>query len=126
MANDRIVRINSLLKEVISDVIQKEVKNPAMEGKLVSVSEVDTSRDLHYATCSISVIGGDDDKQVVIDALTSAAGFIAVAASKQVRMRYFPNLRFVLDKTVERQARIHDLLTKIDDERSTRPTTEEA
>lgn len=115
----RVDRLNSLLKEVISDVIRKDVKNPHV-NEFLTVTRVDITNDLKYAKVYISVIGSETEKQETLGALNSAAGFIAVHASKEVVMRYFPSLTFILDDSVAKQMRIESLLTKISHERKAR------
>ena len=119
MPKRRTDRLNSLLKEVISDVIRKEVRNPHVP-ELITVTRVDITRDLHYAKVYISVIGSEQKKAETIAALQTAAGFIAVQASKQVVMRYFPSLTFKLDDFVEKHMRIEELLNKISAEKKER------
>ncbi len=123
MAVKRTDRLNSLLKEVISEVIRREVRNPHV-NELVTVTRVQISKDLHYARVFISVIGSEQDKEETIKALNSAAGFIAVNASKQVTMRYFPELTFKLDDSVDRHMHIEELLGKISKELETRPPSD--
>lgn len=112
----RIERINSLLREVLTDVIRKEVKNPHLPD-LVGISHVDVTRDLRYAKVYVSVIGEPDVRKKALDALQSAAGFIAVTASKKVDLRFFPELRFILDDSVDQQMRIEELLGEIKKQR---------
>lgn len=112
MPKQRTDRLNSLLKEVISDVIRRDVRNPHV-NELVTVTRVDITKDLHYAKVYISVIGTDADKAETLNALESAAGFIAVNASKKVVMRYFPSLTFKLDDSVEKHMRIQTVLNEI-------------
>ncbi|MGE5196765.1 MAG: 30S ribosome-binding factor RbfA [Anaerolineae bacterium] len=120
MAKKRIERLNSLLKEVISEVILRDVRNPHV-SPLISVTRVDISNDLHHAKVFISVIGSSGEKEQTIVALQSAAGFIAIQASKKVVMRYFPALIFKLDSSVEHHLRIDALLGQIHDEQKSRP-----
>jgi ribosome-binding factor A len=119
MVKNRIARLNSLLKEVLSEVIHKEVRNPLVH-KLVTVTQVEITNDLQHAKVHISVIGTDKEKHDTIQALQSGAGFIAIQASKKVVMRYFPALTFKLDTSVEQQMRINTLLYKIKEERESR------
>jgi ribosome-binding factor A len=121
MAKNRVVRLNSLLKEVLSEVIHREVKNPHV-SPLISVSSVDISKDLQHAKVYISVIGTPVEKEATIKALQSAAGFIAVHASKKVVMRYFPDLTFKLDDSVDKYIRIESLLEEIHEEQKSRTT----
>lgn len=125
MKKQRIDRINSLLREVIFDVIQKQVRNPHV-NLFVSVMRVDTSSDLYHAKVYISMIGSDAEKQKVVAALNSAAGFIAVQASKQVELRHFPELSFRLDTAAEEHFKIEQILSNIEKERQSRPHDETA
>lgn len=119
MAKDRIARLNSLLKEVIAEVIQRDVRNPHVH-RLASVTSVDVSKDLHHAKVYISVIGTPPEKQATIAALQSAAGYISILASKKVVMRYFPALIFKLDESVEKQMTIDAKLEQIHAEEQSR------
>jgi ribosome-binding factor A len=119
MAGNRTDRLNSLLREVISDVIRKDVRNPHVK-ELLTVTRVEITKDLHYAKVYISVIGSEQEKIETIRALQSAAGFIAVNASHQVVMRYFPALKFIIDNSVDKQIRIQSLLDNISKERDLR------
>lgn len=124
MKKNRLERVNSLLKEVIYEVIHKEVKNPHVTT-FVSITHVETSPDLHHAKVSISMIGTQEEKEKVLAALQSAAGFIAVHASKKAQLRYFPELIFKIDTALEEHFRIEEILGKIEREREARPPENE-
>lgn len=119
MTKQRTSRLNSLLKEVISDIIRRDVRNPHV-NELLTVTRVDIAKDLHHAKVYISVIGTAEQKEETLKALQSAAGFIAVQSSREVVMRYFPALSFKLDDSVEKHMRIEDLLSKIASEKDHR------
>lgn len=119
MKKNRLARVNSLLREIIFEVIQKDVKNPHVTT-FVSVTEVDTSADLHHAKVSVSLICSDEEKSKVIAALNSAAGYIAVHAAKKACLRYFPTLTFRLDTSIEEQMKIQKILGDIEKERESR------
>ncbi len=119
MAVERTDRLNSLLKEVITEVIKKDVKNPDV-NELFTITRVDITKDLRQAKVFFSVIGDDIQKKQTLFALESAAGFIATKASKKVRMRFFPSLTFKVDDTVEKHIRIQEVLKKIENEKKTR------
>lgn len=125
MVKNRLVRLNSLLQEVLSEVIRKDVRNPHVHT-FVSVTRVEITADLQHAKVYISVLGTDQEKQETLTALQSAAGFIAVHSSKKVVMRYFPELFFKLDTSLEQQLRIEELLYQIKKEQSHRNTHPEA
>lgn len=116
-------RLNSLLKEVISEVVQRDVRNPHV-NHLLSITRVEITKDLHHAKVYISVIGTQEQKEETIKALQSAAGFIAVNSSKKVTMRYFPELTFKLDDSVDKHMKIDSLLNEISAERESREKEE--
>ena len=108
----RLKRLNSLLTEVLSDVIRKDVDNPHV-SEFVSVTSVDITSDLHHAKVYVSVIGSQQEKTDTLSALQSASKYISMLASKKVVMRYFPSLTFKLDETVEKQIKIDTILQEI-------------
>jgi ribosome-binding factor A len=61
----------------------------------------------------VSVIGTDKEREDTLAALNQAAGFIGVHASKEVVIRYFPQLLFKLDDSAEKHQRIEELLHEI-------------
>ncbi len=116
----RVNRLNSLLREVISEVIHREVKNPDIHP-LTTVTQVEITSDLSQAKVHISVIGSDKERQKTLSALNKAAGFIAVTSSKKMTIRTFPTLQFQIDESAEKQARIETILNQVAKERDTRP-----
>lgn len=120
MAVKRTDRLNSLLKEVITEVIKRDVRNPHV-AEFVSVTRVEITKDLHYAKVYVSIIGSEQQKAETMDALNSAAGFIAIQSSREVVMRYFPELTFRLDDSVDKHMKIEELLSEINRERESRP-----
>ena len=119
----RIRRLNSLLKEVISEVIREDVQNPNVSD-LMTVTTVSASKDLQHARVYISVIGTEEKRQKTIQALASSAGFIATLASKKVVLRHFPLLTFCIDTTVDKQMKIETILQKIHVEKESRNSHE--
>jgi ribosome-binding factor A len=117
-------RLNSLLQEVIAEVIMREIRNPKI-STLITIKKVEITKDLHYAKVYISMLGSDLEKQQTLKALKSAAGYISVQAAKKVIMKYFPALSFHLDETLDEEIRIHNLLEKIHEEQQNRPTPPE-
>ena len=116
MLPKRISRLNSLLREVISEVISKDIRDPDI-SKLLSVISVEITKDLKYAKVFISIIGDEEEKRKTIKALNKAAPFIATSSSKKMVIRYFPNLIFELDTSVDKFMKIDSVLSKINKEK---------
>lgn len=120
MKGKRISRLNALLREVISEVITKELRNPRI-SKFTSITLVDTTPDLKHAKVFISILGTESERQKTIEALNHAAGFISIHASKKIRIRYFPALAFELDTSVDKHMKIEKILSDIKKEQESRP-----
>ena len=117
MKGRRVQRINSLLREVIADVLRDEVKNPHVPP-LLTVTRVEVSDDLQQAKVFVTLFG--DGREEALRALQSAAGFIGVKASKEVRLRFFPVLRFLFDTEAESQMHIQSVIDTLQREREQR------
>jgi ribosome-binding factor A len=117
MKKNRIQKVNSLLQEVISEVIRKDVKNPKIRTH-ITVTKVETSPDITYAKVFVSMIADEKTKAESLKALQSASGFIAVNAHKRLdRMRYFPELSIRLDLGIDEQMKIHEIFLKLEEKK---------
>jgi ribosome-binding factor A len=109
----RIERINSLLKEVLSEVILHDLKHRNVP-ELITVTNVDTSNDLTSAKVFVSLIEGNaEKKEATISMLQKMASYIALLASKKVTLRYFPALTFKIDDSIDKYMKIDSILRKI-------------
>ena len=108
----RIERVNSLIRQELSELLQRQVKDPRL-GHFIAVTEVNTSADLKHARIFVSSMDQDEDKTEILKALTSASGFFRTRLAKSLRMRYTPELSFHWDDSIERGAHITDLIDQI-------------
>lgn len=108
----RTQRVSQLLREEISRLLQREVKD-ARVG-MVTLTDVEVSADLKHATVYVQAPGDDQRKAEALKGLTSAAGFIRSRLGQELRIRRTPELRFVIDRTQERAARIRELLADVE------------
>ncbi|UCC73114.1 MAG: 30S ribosome-binding factor RbfA [Gemmatimonadota bacterium] len=107
----RTQRLGPLLKEEIARLLQREVKDARIG--MVTITDVEVTSDLKQATVYIQAPGDESSKAEAIEGLASAAGFIRSRIGRELRIRRTPELRFVLDRTQERAARIHELLAEV-------------
>jgi ribosome-binding factor A len=107
----RIDRINSLLQEEISLIIQRELKDPRLG--FISVTGVETSSDLRHAKVRVSVMGSDDQKKDTLAGLARAAGFIHETVLRRIEIRRMPQLEFVLDRNIEYSMHINEVLSSL-------------
>ena len=108
----RIERVNNLIRREISELIQRQVRDPRL-GAFVSVTEVSTSPDLKYAKVFVSSIGGKEEKQQTLSILTAASGFFRKELTKQLRLRHIPELSFYWDDSIERGDHLLRLMDQI-------------
>lgn len=108
----RTQRLGQLLREEISRLLQREVKDSRVG--MVTITDVTVTGDLKHATVYVQVPGDEAQKSEAIEGLSSAAGFIRSRLGRGLRIRRSPELKFVLDRTQERAARIHELLAEAD------------
>ena len=108
----RIERVNSLIRQEISDLLQRQVKDPRL-GNFIAVTEVFTSPDLKYAKVFVSHIGSEEEKQKTLSALASASGFFRRELGRRMKLRYTPELIFQWDDSIERGDRLLQLIDRL-------------
>ena len=108
MQGKRLDRVNQLIKEEVSLLLQRELKDPRLG--FVTVTEVDTSNDLRQAKIFVSVLGGEEKWAASLSALASARGFIKNWLRRHLDLRVTPDLEFRADRSMEHAARIQALL----------------
>ena len=116
----RIERVNSLIRQEISELLRRQVKDPRL-GNLIAVTNVSTSPDLRHAKIFVSRIGSKEEKQETLSVLAAASGFFRNELAKRLRLRHIPELSFQWDDSIERG----DYLLQLIDEVSSDSNTEQ-
>jgi ribosome-binding factor A len=110
----RTERINALLREQLSELVQRGVKDPRVTG-LVSITAVEVTKDLSQAKVHVSVYGTPEERAIVLVGLTSAASFFRRELRQRLDLRWIPDLVFVADTSIERGARVLELMRQLDE-----------
>ena len=105
-------RVRKALMREISDILLREVKDPKISG-IVSITDVEVSHDNSFAKVFYSVLGDESTRKHTSEALLKLTPRIRYAVGKRIRLRLTPELRFVLDESLERGMRVTDLIDKI-------------
>ncbi len=113
----RVERVNSLIRQEISVLLQRQVKDPRL-GNFIAVTEVCTTPDLKYAKVFVSHIGTEEEKQKTLKALGAASGFLRRELTRRLKLRSVPELSFHWDDSIERGSRIINLIEEISCEKS--------
>lgn len=111
MAGQRVGRLREELKKETSDVIRK-LKDPRIG--FVTVTDVDVSGDLRHVRIYVSVYGDEATKAQTMTALEKATGHVRTEIGKRIRLRHTPEIHFHFDHSMERGARIFELLREVE------------
>lgn len=111
MPGRRTDRVSVLIQRELSDIIQRDLKDPRVA--FCTISQVEVSTDLRYADVKVSVIGDKRQKRRSITGLKSAAGFLRREVVQRIGLRHAPELRFELDDSVDQLMQIDRLLKKV-------------
>ena len=106
-------RVAGELRRELAQLIQRELKDPAVG--FVSVSDVEVSRDLSHAKVFITVMGKDDDEDAVkanLRILNDASGFLRMQLGKAMKLRTVPQLHFNYDASVRRGVELTSLIER--------------
>ncbi|HOB87572.1 MAG TPA: 30S ribosome-binding factor RbfA [Bacillota bacterium] len=117
MSSTRARRVAEQIKKEVSQIIREVLKDPRLAG-LISVTGVEISRDLRYASVYVSIFGEEEEIQGTLQVLEQATGFIRTELGQRLRLRFVPELSFRLDRSIEYGARIEEVLKKIEREQN--------
>ena len=112
----RRARLAEAMREVLSEILLTEVKDPRLLG--VVISAVELSGDLKLARAFFSVFGDEERERQAADGLVQARGFLRRESARRMRMHNPPYLEFKRDKGFERADRIARVLDKIQGDRA--------
>ena len=107
---ERMRRVDEAVREVLSDAIAQQLKDPRVG--FVTVTAVETSQDLRHARVFVSVLGDAGVRKRSLDGLQSAHGVLQRAVARELRLKHTPALEFVYDDTSERGMRIAELIDR--------------
>ncbi|MFC1908322.1 30S ribosome-binding factor RbfA [Chloroflexota bacterium] len=111
----RIEKINSLIRGEISELLQREIKDPRL-GNFITINQVSTSQDLRYAKVFVSCINEQEDKEKILKGLASASGFFHKEMAKNLKLRRVPELSFHWDYSIERGDHLLRLIDQVSSE----------
>jgi ribosome-binding factor A len=113
MQGKRLDRVNQLIKEEISTLLQRELKDPRLG--FVTVTDVETAKDLRLAKVFVSVLGDERQWASSLAALASARGFVRNWLRQHLDLRVTPEIDFRADRSMEHAAKIQSLLKQVQD-----------
>jgi ribosome-binding factor A len=109
-------RVAEQLQREVAQIVQLEVKDPRVG--MVTVSGVEISRDLYYATAFVTFLGIEESPKSIeqaLDILNQAAGFVRAQIGKRMKMRVIPNIKFEFDASIARGSELSALIKQARD-----------
>jgi ribosome-binding factor A len=105
-------RVAERIKREAADILENQIRDPRVTG-MVSVTDVEVTNDLSYARIYVSVLASSTPVEDVLKVLNSAAVFVRRQLAPRLELREVPQIRFLLDDSLQRGARVDYLLKKI-------------
>jgi ribosome-binding factor A len=110
--NRRAQRLSEEIKREISDILRNGVKDPRV-SQLLSITQVEVSRDLSFAKVYVSLLGDDGAKKEAFEGLEKAKGFVRRELGSRLRLRLTPEIAFIPDDSIEYGTHINKLLREV-------------
>ena len=110
MGSDRLRRVDEAVRQVLSDAVTGDLKDPRVG--FVTVTAVRTTPDLRHARVFVSVLGDVPQREATLDGLRSAHGYLQRRVAGELRLKHTPTLSFEYDDSVDRGMRISQLIDR--------------
>ncbi len=107
-------RVAQFMRREIAEIVEHRLSDPRLAGLVVSVTDVEVTRDLSSARVFVSVLESGEVRDRALAALQSASGFVRHLLGQRLELREIPEIRFVHDASIERGARVEELLRRIE------------
>ncbi|HTK30828.1 MAG TPA: 30S ribosome-binding factor RbfA [Candidatus Saccharimonadaceae bacterium] len=107
-------RVAHLMRREIADILQNKLRDPRL-STMVSVTDVEVTHDLSSAKVYVSMLAEGPDRDRSMHTLQSAAGYVRRELGPRLGLREVPELRFEIDTSIERGARVDEILRRLHD-----------
>jgi ribosome-binding factor A len=107
-------KVAHLMRREIAEILQQKLRDPRVSA-MVSVTDVEVTHDLSFARVFVSIMGSPAECASTLEALGHAAGFVRHELGSRLGLREVPEVRFVHDQSLDRGARVEELLKRLHD-----------
>ena len=112
MKAHRLARVAEVVREVASETILYELRDPRVKNAHVTVTRTEVSGDLQHAKVYVSIMGTPKEQDLCMHGLANAAGFVQSKLGDRLQTRFTPVIRFVLDQGVKNSIEISRLINE--------------
>ena len=106
-------RLRDQLREVLSEIIRREMRDPRFSDGLLTITDVEVTTDYKNATVYVSVLGSDEAKQGKLNLLRGATGVLREELKRSKAFINVPALTFKYDDTIDRGSHMFEVLEKV-------------
>lgn len=106
------IRVNAEVQHELANLIREGIKDPRIHP-MTSVTGVEVAPDLKTCRAYISVLGDDEAKKNTIAGLKNAEGYIRRQLAKSINLRNTPEIRFILDESIEYGVTMSKLIDQV-------------
>jgi ribosome-binding factor A len=124
MKAHRVARVAEAIREVASETILFEMKDPRIKD--VTITRAEVSADLQHAKIYVSIMGSEKEQELCLHGLRHASGFLQKKIGDRLQTRFTPSVRFVLDKGVKNSILVSQLIHDALSEQAAAPGSAEA
>jgi ribosome-binding factor A len=110
MKAHRLERVAEVVREVASETILFELRDPRVKG--VTVTRAEVSGDLQHAKVYVSVMGSPQEQKLCLHGLKHASGFVQSKLGSRLKTRFTPVIHFILDQGVKNSIEISRLINE--------------
>lgn len=105
-------KVAHLMRREVAEILQQKVRDPRVSA-MVSVTDVEVTHDLSFARVFVSIMGSKPEVAKTLEALGHAAGFVRHEVGMRLGLREVPEVKFVHDESLDRGARVEELLKRL-------------
>ena len=105
-------KVAHLMRREVAEILQQKLRDPRISA-MVSVTDVEVTHDLSFARVFVSIMGTPAERASTLEALAHAAGFVRHELGSRLGLREVPEVRFVHDESLDRGARVEELLKRL-------------
>lgn len=111
MTYNRSERVAEEIRKEIATMLFGEIHDPRIG--FVTITRVIVTKDLRQAKVYFSMMGSEEDKKKTLEGLQSASGYVRREIGKRLKLRYFPEITFKFDDSLEYASRIEGIIKEI-------------
>jgi ribosome-binding factor A len=104
-------KVNEMVREAVAIILSEEVADPRLD--LVTVTSAEVSPDMMVANIYVITHGGPERYAELLEGLESAKGRIRSLLGQRITLRFTPELRFLIDSSVDEGMRISEALKEV-------------